>query len=425
MASIAGFLHKIEEGALDAVLLRLYGADRLSHQRARYLRAVQQFRLYYGEAENIHIYSVPGRTELCGNHTDHQNGVALAAAVDRDIIAVAAPRDNDIVRVKSYGFDKLDVVDLRIQTRQLSENTHSASLIRGIGNAMEHRGGKIGGFDAYTVNEVLRGSGLSSSASFETMMGTIWNDLYNDGAFSPLAVAQIGQYAENTYFGKPSGLLDPLTCATGGILCVDLADEQNPEIHRMDHIDLGQGLALCITDTRGSHSELTEEFAQVRQEMEAVAHSLGCENLRQSSEAALWADMPRLRTLCGDRAVLRALHFYQETARSQRAYAALLAEDLPTFLQCITDSGHSAFEYNQDASCCPTQQAIPIALAVSESVLQGRGACRLQGSGFAGTIQAFVPLDLLPAYRSRMEQVFGSGCCDVMHVRAQGAVRVV
>ena len=424
MASTNELVKQIEQGDWDAALHRLYGADRLAQQRKRYCDALHQFDLYYGAAGDVRVYSVPGRTELCGNNTDLQKGVALAAAVDRDILAVAARRDRNIVRVKSYGFDKLDVVDLQLHTRQNEENTHSASLIRGIGYEISQRGGEIGGFDAYITSDVLRGSGLSSSAAFEVMMGTIWNDLYNNGRLSPLAVAQAGQFAENKYFGKPCGLLDALTCAVGGVICVDLKQEDNPSIQLLDHLQPPGDLVMCITDTRGSHSELTEEFSLVRTEMEDVARAMGCENLRQASEADLWADMPRLRALCGDRAVLRALHFYRETARSLRACRALSTSDYSAFLQCIQNSGHSAFEYNQNASCETGSQAIPVALAVSQSILGSRGACRLQGTGFAGTIQAFVPLDLLAQYIQRMELVFGTDCCHVMHVRRQGGIRL-
>lgn len=425
MGTANKLLQDIRQGALDGILVQLYGQASLHRQRKRYCSAVQHFFQYFGPAEEIRIFSVPGRTELCGNHTDHQNGIGLAAAVNRDIIAVAAARESDVVRVKSYGFDKLDIVDLRQQDRQQAENTHSASLIRGIGVELQQQGGRIGGFDAYTTSDVLRGSGLSSSAAFETMMGTIWNQLYNEGRFSPLMVARIGQYAENRYFGKPSGLLDPLTCATGGILCVDLKDETNPMVHQLPDCELPQGLALCITDTRCSHSELTDVFAQVRDEMESVARALGRDNLRQASETELWQNMPMLRKQCGDRAVLRSLHFYEESQRAKQAYQALESKDTQSFLKCINQSGHSAFQYNQNTRCEVGVQPIPLALAISQSVLGQQGACRVQGSGFAGTIQAFVPYELLDEYIQRMEIVFEPGCCDVMRVRREGAVRIL
>lgn len=425
MASSRELLKDIQQGKWDRTLLRLYGADRLERQRQRYAEAVYQFQRYFGACPEVRLYSVPGRTELCGNHTDHQKGIGLAAAVDRDIIAVVARRDTSLVRVKSYGFDKLDIVDLQQEGRQQQENTHSASLIRGIGNALRQRGGCAGGFDAYTTSDVLRGSGLSSSAAFEVMMGIILNDLYNGMRFSPLELARVSQYAENCYFGKPCGLLDPLSCAMGSILCVDMEQEDAPQVQTLQRAEISQDLALCITDTRGSHSELTDEFAQVRSEMESVAQALGCENLRQTSERDLWRAMPRLRRLCGDRAVLRALHFYQESRRAQQAFEALRAGAVKRFLRCMTDSGHSAFQYNQNTACQIRQQAIPLALAVSQSVLGQRGACRLQGTGFAGTIQAFVPRDLLPEYIRRMELVFDTGCCDVMKIRQTGAERLL
>ncbi len=425
MASITEILTKIRQGDLDRILLDLYGADLLEMQRERYYSAVLQFGRYFGPAEDVRLYSVPGRTELCGNHTDHQNGVGLAAAVNRDIIAVVAARTNSLVRVKSYGFDKLDVVDLQIASPQAGESTHSASLIRGIGNALQKRNGTIGGFDAYTTSEVLRGSGLSSSAAFETMIGTILNDLYNGMRFSPLDIARASQYAENTYFGKPSGLLDPLACAVGGMLCVDLKQPETPHICKVEKVPLAQEFALCVTDTRGSHSELTKEFAAVREEMESVARFFGCDNLRQTTEQNLWKHFSQVRKACGDRAVLRALHFYKECDRAKQAYRYLSQGDAKGFLRCISESGHSAAQYNQNAFCDIREQAIPIALAVAQSILRGKGACRLQGSGFAGTIQAFVPKDMLPEYIRQMERVFASGCCVIMQVRKAGAMRVL
>lgn len=424
MASSKELLQSIREGSLDRALVRLYGQAALPRQRQRYADALCQFDRYFGAAQQVRIYSVPGRTELCGNHTDHQMGIGLAAAVERDIIAVAAARRNDIVRVKSYGFDKLDIVDLQLKNQQSEESTHSASLIRGIGTTIEQHGGKAGGFDAYTTSDVLRGSGLSSSAAFETMMGTIWNDLYNEMRFSPLEIAQIGQYAENSYFGKPSGILDPLACATGGIICVDMEREDAPQISKLKQTQLTQDFALCITDTGSSHSELTQEFAQVRQEMESVANALGCKKLRQASEKKVWEKMPYLRKICGDRAVLRALHFYQENRWARQAYQNLSVGNTNSFLHCIRESEHSISQYNQNVFCQTATQPISLALAVSQSVLHERGAYRMQGSGFAGTIQAFVPKDLLQEYIRRMETVFAPGCCDVMQVRANGAVRI-
>lgn len=426
MASSKDLLQSIQQGGLDETLVHFYGQAALQRQKQRYAQALRQFDRYFGAAQqDVRIYSVPGRTELCGNHTDHQMGIGLAAAVERDIIAVAAVRNTDVVRVKSYGFDKLDIVDLRWKDRQSAEHTHSASLIRGIGCAIAQRSGKIGGFDAYTASDVLRGSGLSSSAAFETMMGTIWNDLYNGMRFSPLEIAQISQYAENAYFGKPSGVLDPLTCATGGIICVDMQQEGAPTISKIKHPKFPQDMVLCITDTGGSHSELTEEFSLVREEMESVAKALGCQKLRQASEKEWMEKLPHIRKVCGDRAALRALHFYQECRRSEQAYRDLSDGNVSSFLQQIQESEHSICQYNQNTFCRTAEQPVSLALAVSQRVLHGRGAYRMQGSGFAGTIQAFVPKDLLPQYIHAMEAVFLPGCCDVMQVREDGAVRVV
>lgn len=426
MAFSSELIRRIEDGAYDSALIRLYGRCELPRQRERYTHALRCFAEYYGPNRQVRIFSVPGRTELGGNHTDHQNGLALAAAVNLDIIAVASPSDDGLIRVKSYGFDKLDVIDLTHRGPRAGESTHSASLIRGIADEMERRGGRVGGFDAYTASDVLRGSGLSSSAAFEVAMGTVLNGLYNGGRFSPLEIAQIGQYAENTYFGKPSGLLDPLCCAMGGMLCADFAQPDAPVIDRLT-LDLAPfGYALCVTDTKGSHSELTPAFAAVRQEMESVANQFGRAVLRDVPEKDVLLSLASLRQSCGDRAVLRALHFYAECRRVRQEYACLEKKDFDGFLALVAESGHSAFEYNQNAFCTETPrcQPIPIALALSQAILHGRGAWRLQGSGFAGTIQAFVPQDLLESYRDAMEQVFGPGSCLVLTVRAEGGIEL-
>ena len=427
MASGRELFRQISSGAYDDALARLYGGGAmLARQRARYCDALLRFETYYGHGRQVRVFSVPGRAELGGNHTDHQNGVALAAAVDLDIVVVAADTAVPQIRVKSYGFDKLDVIDLTSIGLRAGESTHSASLIRGIAEELQRRGGRVGGFDAYTTSDVLRGSGLSSSAAFEVAMGTVLNYLYNDGRFSPLEIAQISQYAENTYFGKPSGQLDPLSCAVGGTICVDLAHPEAPKVDRCT-VDLEKlGYALCITDTRGSHSELTGEFAAVRQEMESVANQFGRAVLREVPEQEVLFSLPALRRACGDRAVLRALHFYGESRRARQAYEALCRKDAAAFLALVNESGHSAVEYNQNAFCAaqPEQQPIPVALALAQHLLQGQGAWRLQGTGFAGTIQAFVPLGRRQAYCGAMDGVFGPGSCRAVRVRDAGCIEL-
>ena len=430
MATSAQLRKQILQGSWDAALAALYGADPavLQRQRGRYAAALEQFELYFGPGRQVQVYSAPGRAELGGNHTDHQGGCGLAAAVTLDLVAVAARSTDGYVRVKSRGFNKLDVIDLATAEPQAGESTHSAGLIRGIAEGFRAVGRQIGGFDAYTASDVLRGSGLSSSAAFEMGMASIWNEEYSTG-LTPAELAGICQYAENTYFGKPSGLLDQLTSAVGGIIFADFADPRAPKIEKL-HADglLPEGMFLCVTDTRGSHSELTGEFAAIRQEMEQVAACFGKPLLGQVEESAFWAALPALRSRCGDRAVLRAIHYFEENARTLAQREALYARRFPVFAELVKQSGQASFALCQNVYCTADvrHQGLSVALALSQSILQGsEGAWRMQGGGFAGTIQAYVPGRLLKRYHTAIEQVFGQGSCYVLRLREQGAVRVI
>ena len=393
MATSAQLRREILAGQWDEALCTLYGTEPavLARQRQRYAAALEQFELYYGPGRQVHVYSAPGRAELGGNHTDHQHGYGLAAAVTLDLVAVASPSDDGFIRVKSRGFNKLDVIDLSEAEPQQGESTHSASLIRGIAEGFRAQGKTVGGFDAYTASDVLRGSGLSSSAAFEMGMAAILNGEYGCGLTAP-ELAKICQYAENTYFGKPSGLLDQLTSAVGGVIFADFADPKKPRIEKIHTAGLlPADMTLCVTDTRGSHSELTGEFAAIRHEMESVAACLGGKVLGQVKEQEFWTALPRLRKACGDRAVLRAVH-------CQNVY-------------CSTDVRH---------------QGLAVALALSQTLLEGQGgAWRMQGGGFAGTIQAFVPGMLTAKYHDAIEKVFGAGSCYLLRLREQGALRVI
>ena len=430
MATSAQLRKQILQGSWDAVLAALYGANPavLQRQRGRYAAALEQFELYFGPGRQVQVYSAPGRAELGGNHTDHQGGYGLAAAVTLDMVAVAARNTDGYVRVKSRGFNKLDVIDLATAEPQAGESTHSASLIRGIAEGFRAVGKQIGGFDAYTASDVLRGSGLSSSAAFEMGMASIWNEEYSTG-LTPAELAGICQYAENTYFGKPSGLLDQLTSAVGGIIFADFADPRTPKIEKL-HADglLPEGMFLCVTDTRGSHSELTSEFAAIRQEMEQVAACFGKPLLGQVEENAFWMALPVLRSCCGDRAVLRAIHYFEENARALAQRNALVSGDFNAFLQLILESGHASFALCQNVYCSTDvrHQGLSVALALSQTLLEGQGgAWRMQGGGFAGTIQAFVPGMLTAKYHNAMEKVFGAGSCYLLRLREQGALRVI
>lgn len=430
MATSAQRRQEIEQGRWDDLLCSLYGRQKevLARQRARWCAALTEFERYYGPGREVQLFSSPGRTELGGNHTDHQHGYGLAAAVQLDLVAVAARNTDGYIRVKSRGFNKLDVIDLTEPHPQHRESTHSASLIRGLAEGFRAAGRPVGGFDAYTASDVLRGSGLSSSAAFEMAMGTILNHEYQAG-LTPPQVARIGQYAENIYFGKPSGLLDQLTSAVGGVVFADFVQPDQPRVEKI-HIPglLPPEIALCVVDTRGSHSELTGEFAAIRQEMEAVAAQFGCPVLGQVSPGDFWAELPRVRRACGDRAVLRAIHYFRENARVPQQVQALREGRFGDFMELILASGHDSFTLCQNVYCgsSPAHQSLSVALAISQQVLGGRGgAWRMQGGGFAGTIQAFVPRELLGEYRRRIEGVFGPGSCHEMTLREQGACFVL
>ena len=422
---------QIQEGVYDAAFSALYGSDpaTLAAQRERYSTLVDRFAEEYGADREVRLYSAPGRTEIGGNHTDHNNGVVMAAAVNLDVVAVVSPNEDNVVRVKSYGFEKIDDVDLSILTPQKREMEHSAGLIRGVAAGFVEAGGKVGGFDAYTTSDVLRGSGLSSSAAFEVCMGAIFRGEYNDNdmeKFSQVKIAQIGQYAENVFFGKPCGLMDQTACAVGSAITIDFKDPANPVVGTAKFDLATHNFALCISDTKGSHADLTDDYAAIRREMESVAEQFGKPVLREVDEQEFLKAIPTLRRKVGDRAVVRAIHFYNDCRRAADLCAAIRDDRFEEFLQLVIEGGHSSFEFNQNAYSIknPQEQGVPLALAISQKVLKGRGAWRLQGGGFAGTIQAFVPMDLLEEYRAAIDALFGEGSCHVLSVRNYGAVPV-
>ena len=422
---------QIQEGVYDAAFSALYGSEpaTLAAQRERYSTLVDRFAEEYGADREVRLYSAPGRTEIGGNHTDHNNGVVMAAAVNLDVVAVVSPNEDNVVRVKSYGFEKIDDVDLSILTPQKREMEHSAGLIRGVAAGFVEAGGKVGGFDAYTTSDVLRGSGLSSSAAFEVCMGAIFRGEYNDNdmeKFSQVKIAQIGQYAENVFFGKPCGLMDQTACAVGSAITIDFKDPANPVVGTAKFDLATHNFALCISDTKGSHADLTDDYAAIRREMESVAEQFGKPVLREVDEQEFLKAIPSLRSKVGDRAVVRAIHFYNDCRRAADLCAAIRDDRFEEFLQLVIEGGHSSFEFNQNAYSIknPQEQGVPLALAISQKVLKGRGAWRLQGGGFAGTIQAFVPMDLLEEYRAAIDALFGEGSCHVLSVRNYGAVPV-
>jgi galactokinase len=398
----------------------------IEHQRDRYSAAIAAFGERFGADGEISVYSVPGRVELCGNHTDHNGGRVLAAAVNLDAIAVVSKSEGGSATVLSRGFDGEYVVPLSELSPRKEEAGTSSAMIRGVAAGIAERGGRVGGFNAYVESDVIKGSGLSSSAAFEVCIGAILNGEYNSDRFGPLEIGMIGQYAENEFFGKPCGLMDQVACAAGGAISVDFRDQTNPIMKEVPFDLSSFGLKLVVTDTKGDHANLTDEYASIRREMEDVARFLGHPNLGAANAEDFYERLADARAAAGDRAVLRALHFFEECRRVDEVISAIERGDRSGFLDLIVECGHSSFEYNQNAYCgsSPRRQEVSVGLALSQTVLNGRGAWRLQGGGFAGTIQGYVPDDLLDSYCSFMRGVFGDDACHVLRVRAPGPINV-
>ena len=418
----------IKSCELDDKLALLYGPDNLEGAKERYIEAVNKFCSIYGKKREIGIYTVSGRSELSGNHTDHNNGCVIAASISQDIIAVASPVSDDTVRVYSEGFGE-DTVDLSRYTSPREELLGtSASIIAGVIAGFKQAGHKTGGFVAYVSSDVLVGSGLSSSAAFENIIGTIENHLYNDGLISSIEIAKISQYSENVFFGKPCGLMDQIACAVGGIVAIDFEDTKNPVVNKIDFDISKEGYALCIVNTGGSHADLTDDYASIPQEMKSVAEFFGKKSLREVDERELYSRLPDIRTELGDRAVLRALHFFDENRRVSEQKRALLSGEFDMFLQNAVASGKSSFCYLQNAypNKNPSEQGISLAICLSEKILGNKKAAfRVHGGGFAGTVQAFVPKNLVEEYKNKMEACFGEGTCSVLFIRPVGAARII
>ena len=371
-------------------------------------------------------FSAPGRTEIGGNHTDHQRGRVLAGAVNLDTVAAVKCNGTNTIRIQSKGYP-LSVVDLGQLEPVVSEVNSTPALIRGVAARFTELGCKVGGFDAYCESTVLPGSGLSSSAAFEVLIGTIINHLFFGGKVSQPEIAMIGQYAENVFFGKPCGLMDQTASAVGNLVTIDFFEAGNPVIEPVS-FDFGAcGHALCIIDSGADHADLTDEYAAVPGEMKAVAAYLGKEVLTEVDEAAFFAAIPEVRKACGDRAVMRAIHFYQENARVPQQVAALRAGDFDKFLQLVKQSGYSSYMYLQNVipAGYKAHQDVAVALALCEHYLCGRGAYRVHGGGFAGTVQAFVPYDILDSFVAGIDGALGKGACHVLSIRPQGGVEMV
>lgn len=419
-------LESLKNGGFNAAIASLYSAEECEFQKIRLIKLAELFISLYGERDGMRFFSAPGRTEVCGNHTDHNRGEVLAAAINLDAVACAAANGENTVRVKSAEYPDTDIIDLTQLSPVEAEKNTSAALIRGVAARLSQLGYKIGGFDAATVTRVLSGSGLSSSAAFEVLIGSVFNYLFNDGAISPVVIAQTAQYAENKFFGKPCGLMDQTACSVGSFVRIDFADTDKPVITPLEFDFASCGHDLIITDTRASHADLTDEYASIRLEMEAVAGFFGKPALRDVDECEFYKNIAAIREKTGERPLLRAFHFFSENKRVEAAADALNKNDFEAFKTVIKDSGASSFMYNQNvfSSKFPLSQPVSLALAASQAVLCSRGAWRVHGGGFAGTIQAFVPHELKDKYVSALENIFGSGACYVLSIRARGGTEI-
>ena len=403
----------------------IYPASQAEAQKQRYKHAVAAFAEHFGSIGEHRFFSAPGRTEICGNHTDHNHGKVFAASVNLDVIAVVEPTDDGKIVIKSEGFPE-DSIELSALDVADGEKNTSASLIRGVAAGFVREGYKIGGFRAYTTSDVMKGSGLSSSAAFEVLVGTILSHLYNGGQVNPVKVAQISQYAENVYFGKPSGLMDQMASSVGGFIAIDFKDTESPIIESVPADFEKFGHALFIFYDKGYNDFFTDEYAAIPREMKAVAGYFTCDTLRQLSKDDIMLNIRVLREQFGDRAVLRSIHFFDENERVDKVVHALKSGSFDDFLSSVKESGDSSFKYLQNiyAASDVKHQCLSIALNVAEYSLHRKGACRVHGGGFAGTIQAFVPLEMLQQFKMNIERTFGSGSCHVLSVRPVGGTEV-
>jgi len=420
-------LQGLENGALLTRLEPVYGPDAQNAAR-RLTELVREYAGAFpaGPADDVWLFSAPGRTELGGNHTDHQHGHCLAGSVDLDTIACVVPNHSNTIRIQSR-HHKMAVAALDDLSPRPEETGSSPSLVRGVAARLRELGCAVGGFDAYTTTRVLRGSGLSSSAAFEVLVGTIMNHLFCRGKLTPLQLAQAGQHAENVYFGKPCGLMDQLACACGGVIAIDFANPEAPALRQV-RVELAkEGYALVIVDAGASHADLRADYAAIPREMGQAAACFGKKYLAEVPYSEFLRELPAVRAACGDRAVLRAMHFFRDDRRAAEECKALENGDFAEFLRLVNQSGRSSFMYLQNVSTYrdAREQTLALLLAVAEELLEGEGACRVHGGGFAGTIQAFVPLPRLERFTQGMEAVAGEGACHALSIRNTGAALLI
>ena len=419
-------ISEIENGNYDNLFLDIYvDEDKISYQKQRYVKAIESYIEEFGE-DDVEIYSAPGRSEVGGNHTDHQHGEILAASINLDAIGIVKKTDDMKVSILSKGYT-LTTISLENLDMQEKEKETTIALIKGVVAGLANRGYMIGGFKAYITSDVLIGAGLSSSAAYETLIGNIVSGLYNNMSVSAEEIAIIGQFAENVYFGKPCGLMDQMACSVGNMVHVDFADINNPKVEKVT-FDLNKyEYSLCITDTKGSHADLTADYAAVPEEMKKVAAFFGKEVLLGLAVDDILENIVKVREQVGDRGVLRAIHFIRENERVQKEVSYLSDEDIVGFLKTVAASGNSSYKYLQNvySNADVQHQNVSLALAISEDFLGDNGVSRVHGGGFAGTIQAFVKNDIVTEYQKIMDKVFGQGACSVLKIRKYGGMKVL
>lgn len=415
----------VENGALDKRLTAIYGGAKedLPHLRARLIRVLDDFVDVFGQNSEVGLFSGPGRTEMGGNHTDHQHGCVLAAAVELDAIACAGRSNDNCICIRSVGYPPIEIQLDSLSPRE-EERGSSAALVRGVAARFVELGYPIGGFQACIQSNVLSGSGLSSSAAYEILLGVILNHLFCADKVHPVSLAQIGQYAENVYFGKPCGLMDQLASSVGSIVAIDFRSSEEPVVRKIGGGCAPSlfGYALCILDSGADHADLTEEYAAIPAEMGAVAAFFGESVLREVEPETFWAQLPALRRKVGDRAILRAIHFFNDNALAQQQALALAQADFAGFLSLVRQSGASSAEYLQNlySTSAPTVQPMVLAIAAAQHLLGENGAVRVHGGGFAGTVQAYVPLEKLTEFKKGIETILGAGSCHVLRIRPEG-----
>ena len=406
------------------ILKKIYG-ENAKAQLDRYEKIQNKFVELFGDGD-ISFFSTSGRSEIIGNHTDHNHGLVMAAGIDLDAVAAVKKTDDNKVYLVSEGYKDMNVIDLNDLTLQIKERGTTNALIRGIAyHLKEDLNFNIGGFKAYVQSDVFSGSGLSSSAAIEVLIYTIFNFLYNEGTLDNVEGAKTSQWAENNYFGKPCGLMDQTACALGKLVFIDFNDPANPIIEGLDFDFNKEGYSIIITDVHADHADLTQEYAAITQEMKAVAKYYGKEYLRDVSENVFYSGLMNLREQVSDRAIMRAIHFFDENKRVLQAREAIKNNDLKSFFDAINKSGESSWKLLQNTHATGSlNQAMTLALALSQKILDGEGACRIHGGGFGGTILAFVPKKIHDFYISEMEKVFGKDACCELSVRPVGTTNV-